>query len=102
MCSYSLHFHSSPRVAAQDAEERRRFNEWRKLNARADELFEAAVRKMRNVRRCPHCKVVIERDGGCDHMTCRQCKCNFCLVCGRYDASNPTSRGDCGTRCSTR
>ena len=30
----------------QDAEERRRFDEWRQLNARADELFDAAVRQL--------------------------------------------------------
>ncbi|CAD0093066.1 unnamed protein product [Aureobasidium mustum] len=41
---------------------------------------------------CPKCKVRIEKDGGCDHMTCVQCQYEFCYQCSanyatilRYD-----------------
>jgi hypothetical protein len=41
---------------------------------------------------CPNCSVLIERSGGCDHMTCR-CGTHFCFVCGK--------NGSCGSRCIT-
>ncbi|OWF49154.1 uncharacterized protein LOC110452159 [Mizuhopecten yessoensis] len=38
-----------------------------------------------NAQKCPRCKVFIERKGGCDHMTCKQCGTSFCYRCGeRY------------------
>jgi hypothetical protein len=30
---------------------------------------------------CPNCNVFIEKDGGCDHMTCSQCSYQFCYIC---------------------
>ncbi|KAI4836058.1 RCC1/BLIP-II protein, partial [Aureobasidium sp. EXF-8845] len=30
---------------------------------------------------CPKCNVPIEKDGGCDHMTCTQCNFQFCYQC---------------------
>lgn len=29
------------------------------------------------IKACPNCKVNIEKNGGCDHMTCRQCRHEF-------------------------
>uniref|UniRef100_A0A5S6QTM3 RBR-type E3 ubiquitin transferase n=1 Tax=Trichuris muris TaxID=70415 RepID=A0A5S6QTM3_TRIMR len=36
-----------------------------------------------NTKECPNCHVVIHKDGGCNHMTCRNasCKTEFCWVC---------------------
>lgn len=41
----------------------------------------------KNARKCPKCKVYIERTTGCDHMFCKRCKTNFCYRCGskHYD-----------------
>lgn len=30
---------------------------------------------------CPKCRVCIEKNGGCSHMTCNRCKHEFCWVC---------------------
>ena len=43
------------------------------------------TRTLRNTRRCPSCSFIIEKDGGCDHMTCRKCRTEFHWCCGmRY------------------
>jgi E3 ubiquitin-protein ligase RNF217 len=36
-----------------------------------------------NARKCPKCSSVIQRNGGCPHMTCSSCSCEFCYLCGR-------------------
>jgi ariadne-1 len=36
-----------------------------------------------NTKECPKCQVTIEKDGGCNHMICKNqtCKADFCWVC---------------------
>ncbi|XP_043189750.1 E3 ubiquitin-protein ligase ariadne-1-like isoform X2 [Amphibalanus amphitrite] len=36
-----------------------------------------------NTKECPKCKVTIEKDGGCNHMICKNqsCRADFCWVC---------------------
>ncbi len=34
-----------------------------------------------NTKECPKCSSTIEKNGGCNHMTCRKCKHEFCLEC---------------------
>lgn len=36
---------------------------------------------------CPSCNVRIEKNGGCQHMNCRQCQIHFCWTCGWYGGS---------------
>ena len=35
-----------------------------------------------NCRQCPTCRVYIQRNEGCDHMTCSRCESEFCYKCG--------------------
>mmetsp|Transcript_26659 Transcript_26659/g.34627 ORF Transcript_26659/g.34627 Transcript_26659/m.34627 type:complete len:357 (-) Transcript_26659:302-1372(-) len=37
----------------------------------------------KDTRRCPGCRNLIEKNGGCQHMTCRSCKHKFWWCCGR-------------------
>lgn len=40
---------------------------------------------------CPKCKSAIEKNGGCNHMTCRKCRHEFCWICG----GNWSSHSNC-------
>ena len=39
--------------------------------------------KYSSLQECPKCHVTIEKDGGCNHMICKNqnCKADFCWVC---------------------
>lgn len=50
---------------------------------------------------CPVCKTMIERNFGCNHMTCKICEYEFCWVCKQYagddvDHFNPSNLLSCG------
>ena len=44
-----------------------------------------------DAKKCPKCKMMIEKRGGCNHMTCRMCKSHICWKCLKVF----NSAGDC-------
>jgi len=37
---------------------------------------------MRGTKLCPSCKMATDKISGCNHMTCANCQCDWCWVCG--------------------
>ncbi|KAF2656747.1 hypothetical protein K491DRAFT_368676 [Lophiostoma macrostomum CBS 122681] len=49
--------------------------------AQAEEkASEKTIQKM-GAKKCPSCGLNIQKDGGCDHIKCKNCNYNFCFVC---------------------
>ncbi|KDN42290.1 putative ariadne-1 protein [Tilletiaria anomala UBC 951] len=50
-----------------------------------------------NTQDCPNpkCNSVIEKNGGCNHMTCRKCKYEFCWICEGPWSEHGTSWYNC-------
>ncbi|KAK1093288.1 hypothetical protein LTR48_002643 [Friedmanniomyces endolithicus] len=48
-----------------------------------------------NTKECPKCHSTIEKNGGCNHMTCRKCKNEFCWMCMGLWSEHGTSWYNC-------
>ena len=47
------------------------------------------------VKRCPYCKFWTEKNEGCNHMTCSQCKFQWCWICEQECVIGHYSFGQC-------
>ena len=52
------------------------YKQWKQENGRGDAAFEQWQRD-NGTKQCPRCSVTIQKNKGCDHMTCRACKHEF-------------------------
>ncbi|KAI5202134.1 RCC1/BLIP-II protein [Aureobasidium subglaciale] len=66
---------SSAAIEARQAERQAR----KHAHSKEDESSVVLIRTI--TKPCPKCKVLIEKDGGCDHMTCASCHYQFCWLC---------------------
>ena len=52
-------------------------------------------KKNKNLKQCPRCKIYTEKNEGCNHMTCTNCKFQWCWLCeGKYEYGH-YSQGKC-------
>ena len=65
---------------------------------KCDDSVDKSFNKWRDsykVKRCPKCKFFIEKNEGCNHITCTNCNYEFCWLClGKY-SSNHFDLGQC-------
>ena len=57
--------------------------EW-KIHQESDaqeRLLESWAESSEDVKKCPECKILIEKNGGCNHMTCPKCGVDICWMC---------------------
>ena len=60
-----------------------------------DKSFES-WRNSSNVKKCPKCKYYVEKIDGCNHMTCFNCKYQWCWLClNEYEPNHFDSDGKC-------
>ncbi|KAF7237794.1 E3 ubiquitin-protein ligase ARIH1 [Varanus komodoensis] len=82
--SYSEHGRATPigpqRLSRRVVETIKWLKKWIK---KCDDDSETSNWIAANTKECPKCHVTIEKDGGCNHMVCRNqnCKAEFCWVC---------------------
>lgn len=50
---------------------------------------------MTNTKTCPKCDTSIEKNGGCNHMTCKKCRYEFCWICSGDWAIHGTAYYNC-------
>jgi hypothetical protein len=70
------------------------YQKWKKDNQAGDSRFTEWAAK--NTRPCAKCHVAIQKNGGCNHMTCANCRHQFCWLCmqsvlgadGKYKAGH--------------
>ena len=46
-----------------------------------ERLLEGWAEGSEHVKKCPECKILIEKNGGCNHMTCPKCRAHICWRC---------------------
>ena len=47
------------------------------------------------IKQCPRCKIYTEKNEGCNHMTCTECKYQWCWLCEKKYKEGHFSKGSC-------
>ena len=67
-------------------------------NQKCEEIIDKDFEKWKShrvVKRCPHCKFWTEKNEGCNHMTCIECKFQWCWLCQKECLIGHYSSGAC-------
>ena len=68
---------------------------------KCDDSVDKSFNKWRDsykVKRCPKCKFFIEKNEGCNHITCTNCNYEFCWLCMNEAVPNHYDYGPCAGR----
>ena len=68
---------------------------------KVDELFEK-YRKQYNLKNCPYCNIITNKNGGCNHITCKYCGKDWCWICCEIFTSTEEHYGNKNNRCFGR
>ena len=71
--------------------------EWHE-NEKCDNSIDKSFEKWKDsnkVKRCPKCGFFIEKNEGCNHIRCSNCKCEFCWFCSKECTYEHFERGRC-------
>lgn len=88
-CSSCLMQHA-PEMTCEQAKRERELTENPDLANQASQEWIAA-----NTKECPACHKLIQKNGGCNHMTCKQCLHEFCWTCGATYRTTRCDSVDC-------
>ena len=70
-------------------------NKWH-LNSTCKEIKEILEYKGKKIlKKCPKCSIYTEKNEGCNHMTCSNCKFQWCWLCEKEYNYNHYSQGEC-------
>jgi len=69
------------------------YQQWKMENSESEARYIDWVRN--NTKTCPKCKTPIEKNGGCNHMTCKNCKHEFCWLCSQDYTSSHWEQSSC-------
>ena len=58
--------------------------------------------KGKRVKRCPKCQMYVEKNEGCNHMTCVYCNYEWCWICEQKYESDHFSKGTCEGQSNTK
>ena len=72
-----------------------KWHENKKCNKNSDTEKFYKWKNKKHTKECPNCQYVIEKNGGCNHMTCQHCKYQWCWICGGLYTYNHYSTGPC-------
>ena len=72
-----------------------KWHENKKCNKNSDTEKFYKWKNKKHTKECPNCQYVIEKNGGCNHMTCQHCKYQWCWICGGKYTSSHYSTGPC-------
>ena len=51
-----------------------------------------ALKRSGDIKNCPQCSVMIQRNGGCKKVLCMQCRCKFCWDCLEMETNDCACR----------
>jgi len=66
------------------------------LKSKTQEEQDNMTWKAQNTKKCPECKVSIQKNEGCRHMTCKRCTHQFCWIClGKWAPKDRVDPDNC-------